>query len=218
MTFADSSALIDAGVWRRGAPLFQRISQFRGRSQGAAPRHAATVRTLLCFAASLDSRQLISAADSDQMLSLMRPLRWATGQCGAKIVAIGLDGRAMLDEHRKPKYVDGMDSFIVEAFDEFVDDSSLGLYVADSNRPFADAAGKIGIVVQQQSLPNGKISERTKLADFAIVTINTTDGRVIHWGLAFLANQSSSEDDPFEIGSNQYGIALKEIIRRWMAP
>ena len=205
LTYADSTDLLDAGTWARGTALFQRISNFRGLSQGAAPRHAATVRSLLCFAAALDARTLISAADSDQMVALMRPLRWATGERGQAMPAFGLDGNPILDDDGSSEHVDGVDSFILSAFDEFVDDASIGLHVGDSWRPFRDAAAKIGIL-------------GNKLADVALVTIDTTDGRTLHWGIAFVGNRCDNEDDRFKPGSNQYGTALKEIVRQWLAP
>jgi hypothetical protein len=99
--------------------------------------------------------------------------------------------------------VDGVDSFILSAFDEFVGDPEVELWVNDSGRPFTDAAAKIGFA-------------EGKLSDVAIVNIRTTDGRVLHWGVAFLANRQGSDD--FDPRSNQSGKALKTIVQQWLRP
>jgi hypothetical protein len=206
MTYKDSSDAIDRGTWRHGTPQFDRVSQFTGQSQGNSPHQAATARTLLCFIAALDARELISAADSEQMLALMRPLRWATGERGAGVPAFGLDGNPMLQDDGSSEHVDGVDSFILGAFDDFVDDPSIDLRVTSSWRPFVDAAGKIGIV-------------GTTLADLALVIIKDTSGTLaLHWGIAFTNDNGHSSDEFWKPASNQYGRALAAIVRKWRSP
>ena len=197
-------ALLDEGVWPGGSPLRPRISEFREAFNGDSPEQAATVRTLLCFATALDQGLVISSIDSAQMLSLMRLPEWATGARGARIPAIGLDGNPIIDADG-PSYVDGVPSFVVGAFDEFVDDADVGLRVASRNRPFADAAAKLGV-------------SQGKLADVAIVNVPTTDGRVLYWAVAFVANADPGGYEQFDLGTNQYGIALRDIVRQWMTP
>ena len=200
-TYATPNKLLDAGTWRRGTSKFTRISQFRYDARGKSnnPHQAATVRTLLCFATALDQRLLISAADSEQMLSLMRPLKWATGSHGLGNEIIGLDGNPVLNPSGSPVRVNGVSSFLLNAFEKYV------LVGPDPDRPFKDAAAKIGIVGR-------------KLADLAIVTLVNADGSpVLHWAVAFLANLRPVDADDFDIEMNQYGLALREIVDQWMA-
>ena len=202
MTFGDTTDLIKSKAWSNQSPLFDRLSQFKGNSVGADPHHAGTVRTLLRFAAALDTRQLISAEDSERMLSLLRPLRWATGEHGIGMPSVGLDHHIMKDERGYILYLDGVSSFILHTIDAAAD---VPLAFADPSKPFIDAAAKIGILGR-------------RLADFGIVNMQTSDGHTIHWGIGFLNNYSrtSKEEDRADFMTNQYGRILRKALTEWI--
>jgi len=201
-TYATSNALLDAGTWQPGRdPLYARISEFRTQSRGAAPRQAATVRAMLAFVAALDGRALISAADSNQMLALLRPLRWATGTNRDQVPALDFNGRPRKDRHGAPLYVDGVGSFILRAFRRCIVDSTIGLDVEDPTLPFDDAASKLGIADDT-------------LSDLGLVSITPTFGPLIHWGVAFLGDEAG---DNFNAAAKRYAQAIGEIVRLWIA-
>lgn len=189
-------------VWSPGSALNRRISDFKSGQHGKPPRQAGTVRMLLCFVGSLHQGIVISASDSEQMLSLMRPPKWSIGERGRQAPAIGLDGNPMIDEDGNARYVDGVASFVVDAIDDFVDDPTIGLPVADSYRAFAEAAAKLGIA-------------SGKLADVAIVDVPTTVGPRLNWLIAFSRCPNTALDG-VKPEAYEYDLILKDVITEWM--
>lgn len=192
-TYASPSALLDAGTWPRGSALFARLTEFRGASQGAAPRQAASVRALLAFGAALGTRAIISAADSGQMAALMRPFDWVSGL-----------------EHV------GVGSFALSAIDELIKTTDLRMRV-DAARPFKDAAAKLGIAILDPK-PDTGAGKIRKLSDVAVFDLRTTSGPPLHWVVAFVSNHPPRGADDFDLASNPYGKALTEIVERWLLP